>query len=253
MPELTLNDLVALGIVLIALVVLLINLVAHRTGPFRDLRKVAAFDQVESLMHESAEKGQRLVIGLGPNLADQAPSVAGLNGLPILKVISRRSVFNDQPSQAVSGDGSLACLSQMIVRGAYQNALAPELFKPDYGLLAGSTPYSHLAGLLPDINHRANAGVILCGQFRPETILALDLAERKNMPMIAMSDSLSAQAVFFASSAVVCLGEDYFSSGETLRHSPATAASLRTQDALRVLITLGLLVGAVLKIAGVLP
>lgn len=253
MAPLSLNDQVALAVVLIALLVLLLSLALQSRQPSRRLRKVAAVEDVETLMHESAEKGQRLVIGLGPNLLDRNPSVAGLIGLPFLRVISKRSVFNDQPSQSLSGDGALACLSQMIVRGVYQDTLATEFFKADYGLMIGVTPYAYLAGLLPEVNYHTNAGVIISGQFRPEIILALDLAERKNLPMIAMSDSLSAQAVLFASSAQVCLGEDCFSTNQINKKSPVGAASLVSQDVLRILIALGLLAGAVLKLVGVLP
>jgi len=251
MNEIITLDLLALAIVCLALLSLAISLLTSRKHPYRNLRKNEALLDAEKLMHEAAEKGLRLTIGLGVNQVSSAPAPANLAGLPVLRLMSRRSVFNDQPAQALAGDGALAALCQLIVRGKYQNALATELFKPDFGLLAGATPYASLAGLLPEVNYRANAGVFLIGSQRPETILAASLAEQKDLPLVAGTDDLSAQAVLLATNARLCLGEDALNAGAALESDPGAAASVRAQDWLRVLAVLGLLAGAVLKLLGV--
>ncbi len=137
MNEIITLDLLALAIVSLALLSLAISLLTSRKHPYRNLRKNEALLDAEKLMHEAAEKGLRLTIGLGVSQVSSAPTPANLAGLPVLRLMSRRSVFNDQPAQALAGDGALAALGQLIVRGKYQNALATELFKPDFSLLAG--------------------------------------------------------------------------------------------------------------------
>ncbi len=251
MNEIITLDLLAIAIVCLALLSLAIALLTSRKHPYSNLRKNEALLDAEKLMHEAAEKGLRLTIGLGVSQVSSAPTPANLAGLPVLRLMSRRSVFNDQPAQALAGDGALAALGQLIVRGKYQNALATELFKPDFGLLAGATPYAYLAGLLPEVNYRANAGVFLLGSQRPETILAASLAEQKDLPLVAGTDDLSAQAVLLATNARLCLGEDALNAGAALESDPGAAASVRAQDWLRVLAVLGLLAGAVLKLLGV--
>lgn len=243
-------DLLALAIVTLALLSLAAALLISRKHPYRNLRKTEAFLDAERMMHQAAEKGLRLTIGLGFGQAIGAPSPANLAGLPILRLMSARSVFNDQPAEALAGGGALACLAQQVVRGSYQNAFAMELFKPDFGLLAGATPYACLAGLLPEVNYRANAGVFLIGSHRPETLLGASLAEQKNLPLVAGSDDLSAQAVFLLGNARLCLGEDVLHAGAALETDASAAAALRAQDWLRVLAALGLLAGAVLKLLG---
>ncbi len=246
-------DLLSLAIVLLALLSLGLNLLIHRKYPYRCLRKNDALLDAEKLMHAAAEKGLRLTIGLGANPNNSVPAPASLAGLPVLRLMTMRSVFNDRPAQALSGDGALASLSQLIVRGKYQNALATELFKPDFGLLAGAAPYAYLAGLLPEVNYRANAGVFLIGRHRPETLLAANLADQKGIPLVAGSDELSTQAVLFATNARLCLGEDALYAGAALETDASAAAALRAQDWLRVLAALGLLAGAVLKLLGAWP
>jgi len=122
---------------------------------------------------------------------------------------------------------------------------------PDYALLAGLSPFGYLAGLLPQVASCANAGVILYGSHRPESLLAVNFAESKGYPVIALSDDLSAQAVLLASSARLSFGEDYYDGGASLEANQAAAAAWRAQDLLRILIALGLLAGAVLRLLGV--
>ena len=248
MPVLSLNDLVAIGLCVLALLALGMNLLVHRKHPYIGLRKTSAVRSSEILSQAAAEQGKRLTIGLGLDVAD---SVTAMASLPMLAALTRRSIFTDQPVRATSGGGTLASLSQSLVRGTYQGAVAPELFKPDYALLAGLSPYAYLAGLLPQAASRANAGIMLYGPHRPESLLAADIAERKGNPVIALTSDLSAQAVLLASSAQLSFGEDYFDGGASLQVNSSAAAALQAQDLLRIVITIGLIAGAVLRLLGV--
>ena len=248
MPTLSLNDLVAIGLCVLALLALGMNLLVHRKHPYIGLRKTSAVRSSEILSQATAEQGKRLTIGLGLDVAD---SVTAMANLPMLAALTRRSIFTDQPVRATSGGGTLASLSQSVVRGTYQGAVAPELFKIDYALLAGLSPYAYLAGLLPQAASRANAGIMLYGPHRPECLLAADIAKHKGNPVIMLTSDLSAQAVLLASSAQLSLGEDYFDGGASLEVNPSAAASLRAQDLLRIVITIGLIAGAVLRLLGV--
>ena len=248
MPVLSLNDLVAIGLCVLALLALGMNLLVHRKHPYIGLRKTSAVRSSEILSQSAAEQGKRLTIGLGLDVAD---SVTAMASLPMLAALIRRSIFTDQPVRATSGGGTLASLSQSVVRGTYQGAVAPELFKPDYALLAGLSPYAYLAGLLPQAASRANAGIMLYGPHRPESLLAADIAERKGNPVIALTSDLSAQAVLLASSAQLSFGEDYFDGGASLQVNSSAAAALQAQDLLRIVITIGLIAGAVLRLLGV--
>ena len=248
MPVLSLNDLVAIGLCVLALLALGMNLLVHRKHPYIGLRKTSAVRSSEILSQAAAEQGKRLTIGLGLDVAD---SVTAMASLPMLAALIRRSIFTDQPVRATSGGGTLASLSQSVVRGTYQGAVAPELFKIDYALLAGLSPYAYLAGLLPQAASRANAGIMLYGPHRPESLLAADIAERKGNPVIALTSDLSAQAVLLASSAQLSFGEDYFDGGASLQVNSSAAAALQAQDLLRIVITIGLIAGAVLRLLGV--
>jgi len=87
----------------------------------------------------------------------------------------------------------------------------------------------------------------------PVVLLALDQADRHSLPSISAIASLSGQAASFIGNAVTLMGEDVFNAAGKLDHRKSALASLSAQDWLRVAISIGLLLGAILKMGGVLP
>ena len=80
--------------------------------------------------------------------------------------------------------------------------------------------------------------------------MLIDAAERQNATVIAASESLTAQAVLFASSPETLIGEELFAAGAYLNADSLHSASLLLQDIMRWLIIFALLVGAGLKLVG---
>ena len=59
-----------------------------------------------------------------------------------------------------SAGTALACISQLVNHGAYE-ALASELFRSDYSELSGVNAFAWMAGLMPELARKNNAGLIL--------------------------------------------------------------------------------------------
>ncbi len=77
-----------------------------------------------------------------------------------------------------------------------------------------------------------------------------EAADRENASLIAASDNLSAQSVFYASSQTPLIGEELFAAGAYVGAGAAHDASLNVQDILRWLIILAILIGSLLKFVG---
>jgi hypothetical protein len=208
---------------------------------------------ISAFQHEAAENGKRLTFGLGDGFSGRSISISGLLGLSVWRDSAAKAVFNDQPSQTVNGSGSLTAISQMVLRGVYQDAVAVELFKPEQILLGGVTDAANVAGLIPEVNHSSNTAVVLIGNFPPLSGLAVNLAVRKQVPIIAMADTLTAQATFFLFTPLSILGEDYYGAEVNLYKQTNSVAQLRVQDWLRVLAIVALLIGAMFKLTGAIP
>jgi cytochrome c-type biogenesis protein CcmE len=253
MLPLSLNDWIAAGLVGLAVVIMALAWLTNRKPSAEPFENTAAYDGIEALMHRSSEEGKALLIGMGEGFSGQNPGLGDSVGIMIEQVVLSRSVFNDLPTRSFGGDGALACISQLVVHGAYENAMASELFRSDHSELSGVNAFAWMAGLMPELARKDNAGLILSGTMRPENVLIADLAERKELPLVAATGSLGAQAAFFASGAVVTLGEEYYlpSIGKINQHAHQNQA--KTTNWLRIVLAIGLIVAAFLKLSGVLP
>ncbi len=249
MSSLSRTDLLAL--VLTLLTVLFILIASINKNRKRTLQAPRAYEGIDTLMHRSSEEGKSLLIGLGEGLSGFGSGLADVTGLMVEKTLMNRVVFNDRPAQSFSSDGALACISHAIVHGAYKDALASELFRPEYNQLTGLGGFSGLAGILPELNRSDNAGLVLVGTFRPESLIIADLAERKNIPTIVASGSLPAQAAYFTSQADLALGEDYYL--PAVGQQSYVQRSTSIMNWLRTLLAVGLVLAAILKLSGVIP
>ena len=252
LSALTLNDQLALALGFLGLLFLLINLLLLKKNQPKHIPEPAK-QAVEHLLHVSSEEGKRLVVGLGHNLTSGSFDLAGATGLSLQRALLKRSLFNDHPLQSYSGDGVLACLSRMVVHGAYRGALASELFSGSLSQLSGASPLAYIASLMNHIPDPHNAGLLLAGQMSPVLLLTLDQADRHAIPSISAIASLSGQAAGFIGNSVNLMGEDVFNAAGKLDQRKASLASLSAQDWLRIAISIGLLLGAILKMGGVLP
>ena len=252
LSALNLNDQLALALGVIGLLFLLINLLILKRNKPKHIPEPGK-QAVEHLLHVSSEEGERLVIGLGHSLANSNFDLAGASGLSLQRALLKRSLFNDHPLQSYSGDGVLACLSRMVVHGAYRGALASELFSGSLSQLSGTSPLAYTASLTNQIPDSSNAGLLLAGQMSPVMLLALDQADRHALPSISAIASLSGQAAGFIGNSVNLMGEDIFNAAGKLDQRKSSLAGLGAQDWLRIAISLGLLIGAILKMGGVLP
>ena len=248
----TLNDQLAIALGILGLLFLLINLLLLKRIQPKHIPEPTK-EAVEHLLHVSSEQGKRLVVALGHSLTNTNFELAGASGLSLQRALLKRSLFNDHPLQSFSGDGSLACLSRMVVHGAYRNALASELFSGSLSQLSGTSPLAYTASLVYQITDSSIAGVFLAGQLSPVLLLTLDQADRQSLPTVSAISSLSGQASSFFGDSVSLLGEDVFNAAGRLDQRKSALASLSAQDWLRIAISIGLLLGAILTMGGVLP
>lgn len=249
----TTTNFLAMAIVALTIVVMAIVWLANRKGSAEPLENIPAYDAIDALIHRSSEEGRELLLGLGDGLSGLNGSLGDSISLTIQRIVLSRSVFNDRATKSFSGDGALANISQLVVKGAYENALASELFYPKDNQLSGAGSAAWMAGLLPQISHSENASLILSGVLRAEQFLIADIAEQNDVPFVIASGSPLAQAAFFVSGAPLTLGEDYYLPSFGKLNQKNYQNSARTMNWLRIILALGLIVAAILKLSGVLP
>lgn len=254
MPELSLNDWLAYGLLFLVFLVFLATYLLSRAKAKANKFPVGEKTVINALLHRSSERGEGIMIGLSEGDAAQVGSLAGLAGLQTQAHIFKHSLISDIPPKAMAGDGSLVALSQQLNAGLYDGAVMPELFRMDSSGLAGIGSYAYLAGLMPELSQPKRQALVMQGELSPELILALDHAERCQVQSIVASGSLSGQAAAFLATEDFALGEEAFQNqASDPRKRAGMQATLLTLKIVRGLIVAGLFVAILLYFIGVLP
>jgi hypothetical protein len=240
---------IALG-VLILTAVLLLGIVFLRQRFPSAFRPIEAYERLNRAVGLAVESGTRLHISLGRGNLFTTRGASALAGLAMLRKLTERTSLSDRPPVVTSGDASLAILSQDTLQSGYRAAAAEEQYRFTTGRLTGLTPFSYAAGVLPVTRDENVSTNILIGDFGPESALLVEPAERENSTLIAASDNISAQSVFYATSQDPLIGEELFAAGAYVGAGVTHEASLNVQDILRWLIIAAILVGSLLKLVG---
>jgi hypothetical protein len=244
--------LVGLVFVLFFFGLMVIFATAGRRKPGRFLREIPAFARLGRAIGLAVEAGQRLHISLGSGQLNGLQGASALVGLSVLERIAHIASISDRPPIASSGDGTLAILSQDTLRSTSQNLDLDSQFEPTSGQLTGITPFSYAVGAAALIYDQQVSASVLAGHFGSEVALITDAGERSGGLSLAGSDSIPGQAVLFATAQEPLIGEELFAAGAYVQAGAMHVASVRAQDFFRWLVIVAILLGAALKLAGVL-
>lgn len=241
---------IALGLLLIAAALLLGLTLWRRRSP-ATLRVIDAYERLNRSVGLAVENGTRLHVSLGRGNLFTARGGSALAGLAMLRRLTERTSVSDRPPIVTSGDAPLSILSQDTLQSGYRAVGAEEQYRFSTGRLAGLSPFSYAAGTMPIIRDENVSTNIFIGDFGNESALLTEEADRANTDLIAASDNLSAQAIFYAAAQDPLIGEELFAAGAYVGAGASHEASLNVQDILRWLIILAILIGAGLTILGV--
>lgn len=244
-----LQNTLALILVVIAFVLMILFTFLKPLQGRITLRPMAAFRRLRRALGLAAEDGKRVHVTLGKSSLLGVEGATALVGLAVLERIAQLSVISDRPPTVTSGDGALSLLSQDTLRAAYRTSNALEQYDSDQARLTGTQPMAYVVGTLPVIHDEQVATTVLLGNFGPEAAFLCEASDQERSFTLAASDSLPAQAVFYATAEEPLIGEELFAVPAYLQAGPAHMASLRVQDILRWVVIGGLLVTAVLKLA----
>jgi hypothetical protein len=217
-------------------------------GGFRD---IPAFTRLRQAVGIAVEAGTRLHISVGRGGILGPENAAAFNGIATLDRVARAASVSDRPPVATSGDGALTILTQDTLHGSYRALGVEGQYDPTSGRVLGLTPFSYAAGALPLIYDEHVSANLLNGHFEGEIGLINEAAERKDSLVVAGSESITGQAVIYATASDPLIGEEAFASGAYLGAGPMHEASLHAQDYMRWIVIVLILVGSALKLFGI--
>jgi hypothetical protein len=229
--------------------IVLFTFLSHK-DPVFPARELQAFTILRRSIGRAVEAGTRLHISLGQEPLTGPHGAVALAGLEALDRVTQSTGIGDQPPLATAGEGSLAILAQDELHNAARDQEVE--YDPTAGRVTGLTPFSYAAGVLPVIEDEKLEANLLIGSFGSEIALITAAGDRAGIPTIAGTDDLPGLAALYVSVDEPLIGEEAFSSGAYLNGGPAYMGSLRAQDVLRWVIIILILLGALLKLGGLL-
>jgi hypothetical protein len=199
------------------------------------------------------EQGKPQQVILGNRLWSRTYPGLGLSGLSALpSLISPETLSNGRQSIS-SASGSLAVIARQVVEGRYTGEFSEQLTTPGVEtIVPGLTPFSFTAGLLPEINRTASGNLLYLGDYGPESVLAVQKAAGYGAQVFAGAGSITAQATLFLCVHDLLLGEEVFMLAPSLRSAPQDRVGLWVEDLIRIGVVALLVIGAILKMWGVL-
>lgn len=246
-----LPGLIALGVILLTSILLVVFSFLGRKNP-PSFRQIPAYTRIRQAVSLVVEDGARLHISLGRgNLVSQF-GAAALAGLSMLRKLGETTALSDRPTIATSGDGLVTAAAQDTLRSALETVSLEQPFDLNNSRLTGLTPYSYAAGAALVVRDEQVATNVVIGSMGIESLLIVEAADRKGTRIIAASDNLPAQAALYAATSDPIIGEELYAAGAYNQAGGFHPFSLQTQDALRWTMIAAILIGAILKIIGVL-
>ncbi|MFZ0531663.1 MAG: DUF6754 domain-containing protein [Anaerolineales bacterium] len=247
------NTYLGLLFILLCLGLILYYILSDHTRAKINLRSIQAFSHFRREVDLAVEAGKRLHISLGRGNINDLQGGSAFIGLTILDRCARAASNSDRPPMTTSGDGIITILSQDTLQSTYRSLATEQRYDPTNARLTGLSPMAYAAGAMPTIHDEQISANIFAGHFGTEIALLTEAGERSRSLTVGGSDSIHAQAVLYATSDETLLGEELYAAGAYLGAGVAHSASLRAQDILRWVLVVAILIGAILKLLGILP
>jgi hypothetical protein len=223
-------------------------------GRGHTLRVLRPLNRLRSLIGQSAESGQGLYYSPGSGgLNDQAGAAETLSSLTTLGEVSQGAA-RAGATLTVSANDTLTYLAAGdVVQAEFARADRPDDFSRDnVHFITQQDRLAYIAGVESALNSEGTTGTVMLGRFDAEYLLAGDTASRLNIPQIAGSSRVEALPLMLLSAGAdeTLLGEDIYAAPAYLSRRPALLASLRAQDALRLLIIGVIILGVIAASTG---
>ncbi len=215
------------------------------------LRPLPGYRALAQAIERSVEAGERVHVSLGTKGLTGTESAPVFAGLTVLAKIAGDSAMSDKPVVVSAADGAVTVLAQDTLRASYKRVDAADRFLPTSARFLGPTPFSYVVGLPSALEEGAVSVNVLNGSFGQEAALAAEIAGRGERFVLAGSDDLQAQALFYAAAEYPLVGEEIYAGGAYLDVHPIHTASLRAQDMLRWAALAAILLGTLLRTAGI--
>ena len=246
-----------LTLLISVLLVVILMLLHHRralagTRPI-PRRRIAALDQVQRALAYGAETGRAIHLSPGSGaVGGRATTAETVAGLLAAERVATEAALNGAPILASSGDAVAHLALRGTLRQAYQRAGLGQDYDPvNVQLLAHQDPMAYASGVTTLYGRQRLQASQLIGSFGQEFLLAGEVGAQRDVPQLAGATTTTALPLVYLTADGALVGEEIYAAEAYLARTPAPAARLLTQDAVRTAVIVAIVILVALSAAGI--
>ena len=222
-----------------------------KNGARFPLRPIAAYKRLCELVSQAAESGHVIHVGMGSGGIGTPATPEALMGLTVFGYIARQAGQYNQATLGTTGDPTILTAAQGILQRARAEAGFPEQYSGRELQFYGPHPFAYAVGAFDSLRARPYLANVLLGHFGAEGLWLAEATSSKEMSRLGGVAPPTAAALMQSSLDETVIGEEVFAAGAYL-DKPSHLGSLASQDLMRIIIILTILVGSILTSLGYL-
>ena len=236
----------AIAFLLIFLGVLFYFMGRIAAGDRPALRQISAFEAVKESTGRAVEAGRTLHLSLGVGSVANETTADSLAGLTVLDYPAEQGATTGVAPTVSMADPTVMLLAQNVVRTTHADD--PEGAKEAYRNISwiAPQPAAYAAGVMNLMNIDETEANVMVGDFGDEYLLMGETAARRGSAHIGGASNPNTLPFIYVSAEETLLGEEIYAAGAYLQQRPSHIASLITQDAMRWIVALFILISIVI-------
>jgi hypothetical protein len=237
---------------IIILVVVLIMILASTRARALQFRRIPAYTALPLLAGEAVESGRSVHLSFGSSAVRDATTLAALASAEIIYHLAERASLGDRPTFVTLSDPVTLALGQDTLRRAYKARAALRSYRSTMAQWypQGPSSFAFAAGAGAEILDADASLNVLIGRYGAEMMLLAENAVRYDRTVVGQSDQVIGQAVAYAVSDTLLIGEELYVGGAYLARTPLLVGGVFAQDLLRFLVITVIIGLAILALVG---
>lgn len=215
-------------------------------------RPLPALDIVKSALARGAETGRPIHLSPGSGVIGTRFSTAEtVAGLLAAERVAAEAALNGAPILASSGDAIAHLALRGTLRQAYQRAGLGQDYDPaNVQLLTNQDPMAYASGVTTLYGRQRIEASQMIGSFGQEFMLMGEEGTQRGVPQLGGTTTTVALPLVYLTADGTLIGEEIYAAEAYLARSPAPMARLLTQDTLRTVVIVAIILLMLLTAAG---
>jgi hypothetical protein len=244
---------------LLLIVVLLVTILTllHHARAIAGKRPIArrplrGLDIVGRALARGAETGRAIHVSPGSGvIGARSSTVETVAGLLAAERVATDAALNGAPVLASSGDAVAHLALRGTLRQAYQRAGLGQDYDPaNVQLLAHQDAMAYASGVTTLYGRQKLEASQMIGSFGQEFLLAGEIGAQAGVPQLGGATNTTALPLIYLTTEGTLIGEEIFAVEAYLARSPAPLARLLTQDALRTVVIVAIVILLIMSAIG---